>query len=170
MGRKRVTTTDIAEAAGVSQSTVSMVLNKKYNVSFSKETVEKVETAAAELGYAPQKRKGKKGARKEKLLVVFCPNLTNPYYVMLLQGIELRAKEQGFGLFVCNTQRDLKMEERYLKMMWQIRPLGIIYTCNPSHCFLGRVEELAGHIPVVVVNNQNEKQNRWSLITPSLAV
>ena len=159
MGRKRVTTTDIAEAAGVSQSTVSMVLNKKYNVSFSKETVEKVETAAAELGYAPQKRKGKKGARKEKLLVVFCPNLTNPYYVMLLQGIELRAKEQGFGLFVCNTQRDLKMEERYLKMMWQIRPLGIIYTCNPSHCFLGRVEELAGHIPVVVVNNQNEKQN-----------
>ena len=159
MGRKKVTSTDIAKAAGVSQSTVSMVLNKKYNVSFSKETVEKVEQTAAELGYVPQKRKGQKGVKKEKLLVVFCPNLTNPYYVMLLQGIELRAKEQGFGLFVCNTQRDLRMEERYLKLMWQIRPLGIIYTCNPSHCFMGHVEELAAHLPVVIVNNQNEKQN-----------
>lgn len=159
MAKKKVTSTDIARAAGVSQSTVSMVLNKKYNVSFTKETIEKVERTARELGYLPQKRKGRKGGKKEKLLVVFCPNLTNPYYVMLLQGIELRAKEQGFGLFVCNTQRDLKMEERYLKMMWQIRPLGIIYTCNPSHCFMDTVEALAEQIPVVVVNNQNEKLN-----------
>ena len=78
---------------------------------------------------------------------------------MLLQGIELRAKEQGFGLFVCNTQRDLKMEERYLKMMWELRPLGIIYTCNPSHCFMELVKELAQKIPVAVVNNQNERMD-----------
>ncbi len=154
---KKVTSTDIAKAAGGSQSTVSMVLNKKHNVSFSRETIDRVEAAAKELGYSAPKRKTRKGARKEKLLVVFCSNLTNPYYVMLLQGIELRAKEQGFGLFVCNTQRDLKMEERYLKMMWQLRPLGIIYTCNPSHCFMGLVKELAEKIPVAVVNNQNEK-------------
>lgn len=154
-----MTSTDIAKAAGVSQSTVSMVLNKKYNVSFSKETVEKVEQAAKDLGYVPQKRKARKESKKEKLLVVFCSNLTNPYYVMLLQGIESRAKEQGFGLFVCNTQRDLRMEERYLKMMWELKPLGIIYTCNPSHCFMGLVEELSREIPVAIINNQNEKLN-----------
>ena len=159
MKKKKITSMDIAEAAGVSQSTVSMVLNKKYNVSFSKETVEKVERAARELGYVPPKRKKKKGTKKEKLLVVFCSNLTNPYYVMLLQGIESRAKEQGFGLFVCNTQRDLKMEERYLKMMWELRPLGIIYTCNPSHCFMDLVKELSQKIPVAIINNQNEKMN-----------
>ena len=159
MKKKKITSMDIAEAAGVSQSTVSMVLNKKYNVSFSKETVEKVERAARELGYVPPKRNKKKGTKKEKLLVVFCSNLTNPYYVMLLQGIESRAKEQGFGLFVCNTQRDLKMEERYLKMMWELRPLGIIYTCNPSHCFMDLVKELSQKIPVAIINNQNEKMN-----------
>ena len=159
MKKKKITSMDIAEAAGVSQSTVSMVLNKKYNVSFSKETVEKVERAARELGYVPPKRKKKKGTKKEKLLVVFCSNLTNPYYVMLLQGIESRAKEQGFGLFVCNTQRDLKMEERYLKMMWELRPLGIIYTCNPSHWFMDLVKELSQKIPVAIINNQNEKMN-----------
>ena len=157
--KKKVTSTDIAHAAGVSQSTVSMILNKKYDVSFAKETVEKVENAAKELGYVPPKRKTRKGTKREKLLVVFCPNLTNPYYVMLLQGIEAHAKEKGFGLFVCNTQRDLRMEERYLKMMWQLRPLGIIYTCNPSHCFMDLVGEIAEQIPVAIVNNQNEKMN-----------
>ncbi len=60
MGKKKVTSTDIARAAGVSQSTVSMVLNKKYNVSFSKETVEKVENAAKELGYVPPKAQDEK--------------------------------------------------------------------------------------------------------------
>ena len=159
MKKKKITSTDIAKAAGVSQSTVSMILNKKYNVSFSKETVEKVEKTAARLGYQPPKRKVRKESRKEKLLVVFCSNLTNPYYVMLLQGIETRAKEAGFGLFICNTQRSLKMEERYLRMMPELSPLGIIYTCNPSRCYMDMIEDLAGKIPIVVVNNQNEQMS-----------
>lgn len=157
--KRKVTSSDIAKAAGVSQSTVSMILNRKYNVSFSKETVQKVEQAAKEMGYVIPKRKMPKVSPREKLIVVFCSNLTNPYYVMLLQGIETRAKEQGYGLFVCNTQRDLRMEERYLKMMPELRPLGIIYTCNPSHCFMDMVEELAQRIPIAIINNQNEHLN-----------
>ena len=46
MSKKKATSSDVAKRAGVSQATVSMVLNKKYNVSFSRETVEKVEQAA----------------------------------------------------------------------------------------------------------------------------
>ena len=49
MNRKKVTSTDVARRAGVSQPTVSMILNKKYNVSFSRETILKVEEAAREL-------------------------------------------------------------------------------------------------------------------------
>ena len=157
MAKKKATSMDVAREAGVSQATVSMILNKKYNVSFSKETIRQVTEAAEKLDYHLPKQRIRRSAKSRKLLVVFCPTLTNPYYVMLLQGIESRAKEQGFGLFVCNTQRDLKMEEWYLKLMWSLRPLGIIYTCNPSHCFMGMVRELAEHIPVAVVNNQNEK-------------
>ena len=61
--RKKVTSTDIARAAGVSQATVSMVLNKKYNVSFSRETVEKVENAAKDLGYILPKEAEQKTAK-----------------------------------------------------------------------------------------------------------
>lgn len=159
MGKKKVTSSDVAERAGVSQATVSMVLNKKYNVSFSKEVIRNVEKAAAELGYELPKRRRKKEERREKLIVVISPNLTNPYYVMLLQGIESRATEQGFGIFVCNTQRDLKMEERYLKMIPSLNVEGVIYICNPSQCYMNTVEEMAKKIPVVVINNQNEKMN-----------
>mgnify|MGYP002553772004 CR=1 FL=1 len=63
--KKKVTSTDIAHAAGVSQSTVSMILNKKYDVSFAKDTVERVENAAKELGYVPPKRKTRKGTKRE---------------------------------------------------------------------------------------------------------
>lgn len=155
MGKKRVTSEDVARAAGVSQGTVSMILNRKENVSFGRETVRKVEEAARELGYEVPKRKTRKENR-HKLIVVFCPTLTNPYYVMLLQGIEEVAKEKGYGVFVCNTQRDLRIEENYLRMMKSVQPLGIIYTCNPSGSCRERVSELAAAIPLVIINNREE--------------
>ena len=159
MGKRKVTSSDVAKRAGVSQATVSMVLNKKYNVSFSKEVIRNVEEAARELGYEIPKRRKRREERRENMLVVISPNLTNPYYVMLLQGLESRAADQGFGIFVCNTQRDLKLEERYLKMISSLNPQGIIYMCNPSQCFMAQVDELSNRIPVVVINNQNEPLN-----------
>lgn len=53
--KKKVTTKDIADHVGLSQSAVSMILNNKTNVSFSDSTRQKVWTAAKEL--ANQKRK-----------------------------------------------------------------------------------------------------------------
>lgn len=155
MAKKKVTSSDIARAAGVSQATVSMILNKKYNVSFSKETVERVEQTAKQMGYQIIKRRTRKDSKSRKLIVVFCPTLTNPYYVMLLQGIEEVAKEKGYGVFVCNTQRDLKIEERYLRMMSTVQPMGIIYTSNPSACYKQQVRELSEQVPLVVINNRD---------------
>lgn len=155
MAKKKVTSMDVAREAGVSQATVSMILNKKYNVTFSKETIRQVEQAAERLGYQLPRQRPKRSGRTRKLLVVFCPTLTNPYYVMLLQGIESAAKEQGYGVFVCNTQRDLKIEEDYLRMMREVSPMGIIYACNPS--FGAQVEELSREIPVVVISNREDE-------------
>ncbi|MEI3436649.1 MAG: LacI family DNA-binding transcriptional regulator [Blautia sp.] len=154
MAKKKATSSDVAERAGVSQATVSMVLNKKYNVSFSRDTVEKVEKAARELGYQLPSHKNKKADKKEKLIVVFCPTLTSPYYVLLLQGIESVANEQGYGVFICNTQRDAAFEEKYLRMMADIRPQGIIYACNPHPDFQKQVEDMAKEIPLVIISNK----------------
>ena len=167
--KKKVTTTDIAKMAGVSQATVSMILNKKYNVSFSRETIEKVEKAAEELGYHKSECRRARKLTGQKLIAVFCPTLTNPYYVMLLQGIEEIAKESGYTVFVCNTLRDLKTEESCLRMLRQIQPMGIIYTCNPSACFRQEILALSENIPLVVIKTEISiwKWMWWSSTTRS---
>lgn len=86
MSKKKATSSDVAKRAGVSQATVSMVLNKKYNVSFSRETVEKVEQAARELGYHLPGRKNRKESRKEKLIVVFLPYAYKPVLCIASAG------------------------------------------------------------------------------------
>ena len=100
MAKKKITSSQVAEKAGVSQATVSMILNRRSNVSFSAETVERVEGAARELGYELPRRRKRKDSKKEKLIVVLCPTLTSPYYVLLLQGIEAVANEKGYGVFI----------------------------------------------------------------------
>ena len=95
--RNRVTTRDIAEELGISQSTVSMILSNKANVSFTEETVQKVKAKAKELGY---KKPVPKELVQEKSLantiVVLCPMVTNGYYSMMMQSITDHAKEYDY--------------------------------------------------------------------------
>jgi DNA-binding LacI/PurR family transcriptional regulator len=51
--KKRITSRDVAEKAGVSRVTVSMILNRSSAVSFSDATRQRVMEAAEELGYRP---------------------------------------------------------------------------------------------------------------------
>lgn len=83
MAKKKITSSQVAERAGVSQATVSMILNRKSNVSFSAETVERVEQAARELGYELPRGRSHRDNKKEKLIVVFCPTLTSPYLSLI---------------------------------------------------------------------------------------
>ena len=53
---KKVTLAHVAKAAGVSQATVSMVLNGREGVSFADETIAAVFSAAEGLGYRGGRR------------------------------------------------------------------------------------------------------------------
>ena len=66
MARKKVTSSDVAEKAGVSQATVSMVLNHKYNVSFSRETVEKWKARPENWAISFRATKIKKRTKRKK--------------------------------------------------------------------------------------------------------
>lgn len=100
MAKKKVTSSDVAKRAGVSQATVSMVLNKKYNVSFSKEVIQKVEAAAGELGYELPKRRTQRGERREKLLVVISPNLMCDAKVFEVLPVKKEAKVVVSGIYI----------------------------------------------------------------------
>ena len=100
MAKKKATSSQVAEKAGVSQATVSMILNRRSNVSFSAETVEKVECAARELGYELPHRKNKSNTRKEKLIVVLCAFVITdggPMKATYVLGMKLY--KEGFSYF-----------------------------------------------------------------------
>jgi len=90
----------VAQAAGVSQAAVSMVLGEKWQGRVSAATAERVREAAATLGYRPNlaARQLRLGSARTLLLVV--PALTTEYFADLYAGAARAAAEQDFGVIL----------------------------------------------------------------------
>ena len=149
---------DIARVAGVSQSTVSIVLNGTRK-NLTPETTQRVLDAVAELGYKhrPQQRR-KDTYTFKNVVVIMASALPNPYYSELITSIEKAAEEEGLIAFVCDTYRNEETEERYMELAVELDVLGLIYTYVPVA--VNAVQKLSQQMPVVVVG---DKSNAISL-------
>ena len=97
--RKRaVTSYDVAELAGVSQSAVSRCY--KPGASVSAKTREKVRLAAEELGYEPNAIARSLITRRSNSVAVIIPNLTNLYYPEVLAQIGQRFSKRGIRVLL----------------------------------------------------------------------
>jgi LacI family transcriptional regulator, repressor for deo operon, udp, cdd, tsx, nupC, and nupG len=97
-GSTRPTSRDVAQAAGVSQAAVSLVLGDKWRGRVSETTAERVREAARELGYRPNlaARNLRLGRTRTVLLVV--PALTTEFFAGVYTGAARIAAEHGFGV------------------------------------------------------------------------
>ncbi|MFD9431842.1 LacI family DNA-binding transcriptional regulator [Streptomyces sp. NPDC060002] len=97
-GSTRPTSRDVAQAAGVSQAAVSLVLGDKWRGRVSEATAERVREAARELGYRPNlaARNLRLGRTRTVLLVV--PALTTEFFAGVYTGAARVAAEHGFGV------------------------------------------------------------------------
>ncbi|WP_200302726.1 LacI family DNA-binding transcriptional regulator [Streptomyces adelaidensis] len=97
-GTTRPTSRDVAQAAGVSQAAVSLVLGDKWRGRVSETTAERVREAARELGYRPNlaARNLRLGHTRTVLLVV--PALTTEFFAGVYTGAARVAAEHGFGV------------------------------------------------------------------------
>ncbi|KAB1989360.1 LacI family transcriptional regulator [Streptomyces triticiradicis] len=97
-GSTRPTSRDVAEAAGVSQAAVSLVLGDKWRGRVSPATAERVRHAAQELGYRPNlaARNLRLGRTRTVLLVV--PALTTEFFAGVYTGAARVAAQHGFGV------------------------------------------------------------------------
>lgn len=97
-GSTRPTSRDVAQAAGVSQAAVSLVLGDKWRGRVSETTAERVREAARQLGYRPNlaARNLRLGHTRTVLLVV--PALTTEFYAGVYTGAARIAAEHGFGV------------------------------------------------------------------------
>ncbi|MER6069111.1 LacI family DNA-binding transcriptional regulator [Streptomyces sp. NPDC001817] len=94
----RPTSRDVAQAAGVSQAAVSLVLGDKWRGRVSATTAERVRDAARRLGYRPNlaARNLRLGRTRTVLLVV--PALTTEFFAGVYTGAARVAAENGFGV------------------------------------------------------------------------
>ncbi|MFE2582004.1 LacI family DNA-binding transcriptional regulator [Streptomyces sp. NPDC059378] len=97
-GSTRPTSRDVAQAAGVSQAAVSLVLGDKWRGRVSETTAERVRQAAHDLGYRPNlaARNLRLGHTRTILLVV--PALTTEFFAGVYTGAARIAADHGFGL------------------------------------------------------------------------
>lgn len=102
---------DIARLAGVSQATVSMVLNDRAGANRIPETTQsRIREAMAELGYVPNiaaqsLRGGRSGLIGVHTFERVFPTAPDDYYREFLNGIEERAVESGLDLVLFASTR-----------------------------------------------------------------
>ncbi len=103
-----VTVRDVASVSGVSISTVSRALSEPTRVASA--TRDRVLAAARELGYEPNRAASGLRSGRTATLGVVVPDLENPYFASVAKGVQARAREHGYGVFVVDVEEDATRE------------------------------------------------------------
>ncbi|MYH78436.1 MAG: LacI family transcriptional regulator [Acidimicrobiaceae bacterium] len=92
----RVTSREVAAAAGVHQSTVSRALRGDSRI--SQATREQVEQAARQLGYVPNSSARSLRSQRTGIVGVMVPNIDNAYYPQMLSDINREFAAAGYSM------------------------------------------------------------------------
>ncbi|NIK62009.1 LacI family DNA-binding transcriptional regulator [Kribbella shirazensis] len=104
---KRVTMTDVARRAGVSQPTVSFVLNDRRDVAVAEETRRRVLEAAAELDFVPNRAAQLlRSNRSFTVGVVTSGIVSQPYAGLIVLGLQQIVQPAGYVCMVVDTTGD----------------------------------------------------------------
>jgi LacI family gluconate utilization system Gnt-I transcriptional repressor len=122
----RVTLADVAQAAGVSPITVSRALRGERAV--GQELVERVQAAAAQLGYVPDPAARALASARSSHVAVLIPRLSNTLFVELLDATQTTLVAAGFQALIGVTHYDAGEEEAVLRSFLAHRPAGLIVT------------------------------------------
>jgi LacI family transcriptional regulator len=112
-GPARVTISQVASLAGVSPTTVSHVLSGNRIVGAA--TRATVEDAVRKLGYRPNIVARNLRTRRSHMIAVIVPDITNPFYSVLIRGLADAADGADYGTYVCNTDGLLDREQKFIE-------------------------------------------------------
>ena len=109
----KATIKTIAEVAGVSVATVSMVLNKKDN-RISDVTRQKILAIAKKLNYQPNVIARSLVTATTKTIGLLIPDVSNPFFAEIAKHIESELSKCQYNVFLCNSNNDRQKEQTYL--------------------------------------------------------
>jgi DNA-binding LacI/PurR family transcriptional regulator len=130
VARRRVTSRDVAEHAGVSRTTVSFVLNEVEGVRISQETRQRVLIAAKDLGYVPDATAQALVSRRTRIIgLVFSRSYhhlaSDAFLLQIVDGLLDVVRQHGIRLLLDSVE-NLNQKDSYLSLARAKRIDGII--------------------------------------------
>lgn len=146
---ERVTSLQVAQLAGVSQSAVSRVFTP--GASASPKTVAKVRKAADALGYRPNRMARAMITGKSRIIGLIVAYLDNQFYPLALERLSNALQAQGYHILVFTVSNDPKQVAGVLQDLMDYQVDGIITASVAMNGDLTERCRAAG-IPVVMFN------------------
>ncbi|WDD91443.1 LacI family transcriptional regulator [Burkholderia sp. FERM BP-3421] len=139
---------DVAEAAGVSVTTVSRVLSNNGPV---KDAVRRrVLEVIERLDYRPNAAARRLRSGDTATIGLLVSDVRNPFFTEVSRAVEDAAYRQGMRVILCNTDENPEKEAMYLRLMESERVTGVIY--SPTHDAAQRFDARAHAFPVVMID------------------
>jgi DNA-binding LacI/PurR family transcriptional regulator len=148
---KHVSIQDIAQAAGVSHSTVSRALRDSTLI--SAEVRENIHAIASKMGYVPNALAQSLQGRKTNTIGIIVPTIADPFLADVVAGIESVARPSHYGVLLTATHNDPEIERQGLETFRQRRVDGVIMTTTRG---LPSTLALKSN-PFVLINNESEQ-------------
>lgn len=117
---------DVAERARVSLATASRILNSPGNYRGRREHRERVEAAAAELGYQPNLHARALAGSTSSSVALVVHDIRDAYFARIAGAVVRAAEQHGLLVTIVSTDRDPQQEARYLALLRAQRPRAII--------------------------------------------
>ncbi len=121
---RSVSIAKVAEHAGVSVATVSRVLNG--NLVVKESTRARVAASIHATGYRVNHLARSLRTDESRLLLAMVPDIGNPFYAQIVQGIDGVMQQRGYSLLLCETGGDAGRERRYFDLLESRRADGAI--------------------------------------------
>lgn len=128
---------DVARLAGVSIATVSAVINGKNSV--SSQMTRRVEEAMQALDYHPDHMARSLKTGRSQVVGMVIPDLSNPFFVELMCGVEETARNAGYSVIFSNSNEDPAQERANLAMLYSQRVGGVVLACSDGHAAYDRM-------------------------------
>lgn len=153
-----VTIKDIANKARVAPSTVSNVLNGTKYV--TNDVRERVFSAVNELGYMPNLVARSLKTKQSNTIGVVVPDLTNAFFIEIVNAIEAYLYERNYSILVCCTRENKQKEKKYLLNLAQRGIDGLIFLGTGLNS-----AQLLTNLPIPIVLIDRMISNQFSSIS-----
>lgn len=151
---RSVTSVDVAQAAGVSQSTVSLVVSGKADGRVSAATQALVLETAGRLGYHPNASARVLRNGNAQVLALAVPDVKHPFFGAVLEAAEVAAREHGYAVTLHDTTSDPTWAQRMVQMLGSGLLAGcIVYAGEAPRSLLA-----LGKTRVLLVEAETEAQ------------